>query len=290
MLLRFAVASAVLVLLLGTAGEAQTPPATSAPAAPAPAKTDPNKPPAKAVAKKPSAKAKSGTKQPAAVETGPCRLGVISAIGDRFSVHKFGITIFETEDYEVPVESWGLDDLAVARVRAATGNDPSVRRINYPKGIFEPFYHPKSLFLREPNEDLQQIVRSITPNANCERYMVIIRFKGTVAGTKMQINGVGVYSQGIGSLARHSHLFANVGVMMLDGSTYERINSSPSLAAIGDSLSRAFQLQEDPLTKLDHSFFPDPPASASTSAVLRERTRALVSARLDRVIPGRLQQ
>jgi hypothetical protein len=290
MLLRFTVASAVLVLLLGTAGEAQTPPATSAPVAPAPAKTDPNKSPAKTVAKKPAAKAKTGTKQPASVETGPCRLGVISAIGDRFSVHKFGITIFETEDDEVPVEGWGLDDLAVARVRAATGNDPSVRRINYPKGTFEAFYHPKSLFLREPNEDLQQIVRSVTPNANCERYMVIIRFKGTVAGTKMQINGVGVYSQGIGSLARHSHLFANVGVMMLDGGTYERINSSPSLAAIGDSFSRAFQLQEDPLTKLDHSFFPDPPASASTSAVLRERTRALVSAHLDRAIPRRLQE
>jgi hypothetical protein len=281
MLLRFVVASAVLVLLFGTAGEAQTPPATSAPAAPAPAKT---------VAKKPAAKAKPGAKQPAAVETGPCRLGVISAIGDRFSVHKFGITVFETEDNEVPVEGWGLDDLAVARVRAATGTDPSVRRISYPKGTFELFYHPKSLFLREPNEDLPQIVRSITPNANCERYMVIIRFKGTVPGTKMQIDGVGVYSQGIGSLARHSHLFANVGVLMYDGGTYERINSSPSLAAVGDSLSRAFQLQEDPLTKLDHSLFPDPPQSASSSAVLKERTRALVSAQLDRVIPDRLQQ
>jgi hypothetical protein len=279
MLRRFAIASAVLVLLFGTAGEAQTPPATSAPAAPAPAKT---------VAKKPAAKAKSGAKQPAAVETGPCRLGVISALGDRFSVHKFGLTIFETEDSEVPVEGWGLDDLAVARVRAATGNDPSVRRINYPKGAFEAYYHPKSLFLLEPNEDLPQIVRSLTTNANCERYLVITKFKGTVSGTKMEINGIGVYSQGIGSLARHSHLFANVGVGIYDGGTYERIN--PSLAAIGSSLSRAFQLTEDPLTKLDHSLFPDPPQSVSTSAVLKERTRALVSAQLDRVIPGRLQE
>ena len=215
---------------------------------------------------------------------------MISALGDRFSVHKFGITIFETEDNEVAVDGWGLDDLAVARLRAATGTDPSVRRINYPKGTFELFYHPKSIFLREPNEDLQQIVRSITPNANCDRYMVIIKFKGIVPGTKMEIDGIGVYSQGIGSLARHAHLFANVGVLMYDGGTYERINSSPSMAAIGESLSRAFQLQEDPLTKLDHSLFPDPPQSAAGSAVLKERTRALVSARLDRAIAHRLQQ
>jgi hypothetical protein len=279
MLLRFAVASAVLVLLFGAAGEAQTPPATSVLTTPAPAKN---------VAKKPATKAKSGAKQPAAVETGPCKLGVISALGDRFSVHKFGLTIFETEDSEVPIEGWGLDDLAVARVRAATGTDPSVRRINYAKGAFEPYYHPKSRFLPDPNEGLPAIVRNVTPNANCERYLVITRFKGTVSGTKMEINGIGVYSQGIGSLARHSHLFANVAVAMFDGGTYERIN--PSLANIGSSLSRAFQLMEDPLTKLDHSLFPDPPESASTSGVLKERTRALISAQLDRVIPGRLQE
>jgi hypothetical protein len=279
MLRRFTVAAILLVLFFGTAGEAQTPPATAAPNSPAPAKP---------VAKKPAAKAKAGAKQSAAVETGPCKLGVISAVNDRFSVHKFGLTVFETEDNEVPIESWGLDDLAVARVRAASGNDPAVRRISYPKGTFELYYHPKSIFLREPNEDLQQIVRSITANANCERYLVIIKFKGTVAGTKMEINGVGVYSQGIGSLARHSHLFANVGVVIFDGGTYERIN--PSIAAIGSGLSRAFQLTEDPLNKLDHSLFPDPPESAATSAVLKERTRALVSAQLDRVIPDRLRE
>ena len=144
-------------------------------------------------AKKPAPKAKT-TAKPVAVETGPCRLGVISALGNRFSVHKFGLTIFETEDNEVPVEGWGLDDLAVARVRAATGTDPSVRRINYPKGAFEPYYHPKSRFLPDPNEGLPAIIRSITPNANCERYLVITRFKGTVPGTKMEINGIGVYS------------------------------------------------------------------------------------------------
>ncbi len=121
MLRQFAVASAVLVLLFGTASQAQSPPATNAPpTAAAPAKT---------AAKKPAPKAKPGAKK-AAIETGPCGLGVISAIGDLFSVHKFGITIFETEDDEVAVDGWGLDDLAVARARAATGNDPSVRRLN----------------------------------------------------------------------------------------------------------------------------------------------------------------
>lgn len=275
MFTRFAIVLASIVLFSSTAGQAQTP--VEQPAASAPAKP-----------KKAATKAKAAAKQPAVVESGPCRLGVISVIGDRFSVHKFGLTIFETEDSEVPIEGWGLDDLAVARVRAATGNDPGVRRISYPKGTFDLYYRPKSLFLREPNEDLPQIMRSITRNANCERYMVITKYKGTISGTKMETNGIGIYSQGIGPLARHAHLFANLRIQIFTGDTYQPIN--PSLSAIGSSLSQAFRLMEDPMKQLDHAHFPEPAEAASASPVLKERTRALLSAELDRVIPARLQE
>ena len=186
------------------------------------------------------------------------------------------------------MNGWGLDDLAFARVRAATGSDPSVRRIAYPTGAFEPYYNPKSRFLPDPNEGLPAIVRGITSNANCERYLVITKYNATVAGTKMEIKGIGAYSQGIGSLVRHYHLFANVAVSMYDGATYEKINRS--FAAFGASFTAGLGLTEDPLTKLDESVFPNPPESASSSTALKERTRALVSARLDRIIPVYLQQ
>ena len=104
----------------------------------------------------------------------------------------------------------------------------------------------------------------------------------------MEIKGIGAYSQGIGSFARHYHLFANVAVSMYDGATYEKINRS--LAAFGASFAAGLGLTEDPLTKLDESVFPNPPESASSSTALKERTRALVSARLDRMIPVYLQQ
>ena len=267
----------ILVSCLTAAGWAQSPAPSSAPAAT----------PAKPVTKKAAPKAKAAAKQPVA-ETGPCRLGVISALGDRFSVQKFGLTIFENEESEAAMNGWGLDDLPFARVRAATGADPSVRRIAYPKGAFDPYYNPKSRFLPDPSEGLPAIVRGITANANCERYLVITKYNGVVPGTKMEIKGIGAYSQGIGSFARHYHLFANVAVSMYDGATYEKINRS--LAAFGASFAAGLGLTEDPLTKLDESVYPNPPESASGSTALKERTRALVSARLDRVIPVYLQQ
>jgi hypothetical protein len=271
-------AATILVSCLTAAGWAQSPAPSSAPAAATPAKP---------VTKKAAPKAKAAAKQPVA-ETGPCRLGVISALGDRFSVQKFGLTIFENEENDAPMNGWGLDDLPFARVRAATGADPSVRRIAYPAGAFEPYYNPKSRFLPDPSEGLPAIVRGITANANCERYLVITKYNGVVPGTKMEIKGIGAYSQGIGSFARHYHLFANVAVSMYDGATYEKINRS--LAAFGASFAAGLGLTEDPLTKLDESVFPNPPESASGSTALKERTRALVSARLDRMIPVYLQQ
>ncbi len=271
-------AATILVSCLTAAGWAQSPAPSSTPAAATPAKP---------VTKKAAPKAKSAAKPPVA-ETGPCRLGVISALGDRFSVQKFGLTIFENEENDAPMNGWGLDDLPFARVRAATGADPSVRRIAYPAAAFEPYYNPKSRFLPDPSEGLPAIVRGITANANCERYLVITKYNGVVPGTKMEIKGIGAYSQGIGSFARHYHLFANVAVSMYDGATYEKINRS--LAAFGASFASGLGLTEDPLTKLDESVFPNPPESASGSTALKERTRALVSARLDRMIPVYLQQ
>jgi hypothetical protein len=231
---------------------------------------------------------KSAAKPQVETESGPCRIGVIPAIGEHFSVQKFGVTIFETEENEVPIEDWGLDDLVLARVRAATGADPSVRRIAYPKGAFEPYYNPKSRLLPDPNEGLPAIVRNMTPNANCERYLVVTTFKGELPGTRLLLNGIGTYNQGLGTLLRHSHLFANIMITIIDGRTYER-NERP-FANFGDRLANSLRVTEDPLNKLDNSLFPDPPAAAAKSATLRERTRALVAATLDQTLPGYLKE
>ena len=277
MLRRFATAI-ILVSCLAAAGWAQTPLTTDAP----PATT-----PAKPVARKAAPKAKAAATKPVATEAGPCRIGVISAVGDRFAVQKFGLTIFETEESEVAVDGWGLDELVVARVRAATNNDPTVRRIAFPKGAFQTFYNPTSRFLPDPREGLPAIVRNITPTAKCDRYLVVTRSKGQVPGTNLILDGVGAYNRGIGSVLRHSHLFAHIALSMLDGITYERVNRP--FAGVGARLAAGLRITEDPLTKLDNSLFPESTAAVPGSTALRERTRTLIAANLDQVLPDYLK-
>jgi len=274
----FAAVTILVSCFFTAAGWAQTPSTTDAPAVTAPAKP---------VAKKPAPKAKAAAKQPVAAEAGPCRLGVISAIGDRFAVQKFGLTVFETEESEVAVDGWGLDDLVVARVRAGTNNDPTVRRITYSKGAFQPFYNPTSRFLPDPREGLPAIVRGITPTAKCDRYLVVTRSKGQVPGTNLMLDGIGAYNRGLGSLLRHSHLFAHIAVSMLDGITYERINRP--FAGVGARLAAGMRLTEDPLTKLDNSLFPESTSAVPGNATLRERTRTLIAANLDQILPDYLK-
>ncbi|MET0905381.1 MAG: hypothetical protein ABWY10_04835 [Tardiphaga sp.] len=239
------------------------------------------------MAKKAAPKAKAAPKQPVASEAGPCRIGVISAVDDRFAVQKFGLTVFETEESEIAVNGWGLDDLVVARVRAATNNDPTVRRIAFPKGAFQPFYNPTSRFLPDPREGLPAIVRNITPTAKCDRYLVVTRSKGQVPGTNLILDGVGAYNRGIGSVLRHSHLFAHIALSMLDGITYERVNRP--FAGVGARLAASMRLTEDPLTKLDNSLFPESTSAVPGNAALRERTRTLIAANLDQILPDFLK-
>jgi hypothetical protein len=223
---------------------------------------------------------------PVVTDHGPCRLGVIPAVGDTFVVQKIGLTVFGNEYAEIAT-NWGLDDLVFARVRSAAGPTLPVRRISYPPGAFEHYYHPASRLLPDPREGLSAIVSGIAANAGCERYLVITRFSGQLPGTNQRLDGVGAFNQGLGSVLRHSHLFANIALTSLDGQTFA--TQPHNGADIAARFQEPLRLTEDPLKKLDNEYFPDPPSTAAASAVLRDKTRALVSATVDRLLPPYLK-
>src|ERR1700730_11231051 len=88
--------------------------------------------PAKPAAKKQTPKAKTSAKPPASADAGPCQIGVIPVNSNQFAVQKVGLTILGNEYAQVPVDSWGLDDLVVMRVRAAAAG-AAVRKVAYTK-------------------------------------------------------------------------------------------------------------------------------------------------------------
>jgi hypothetical protein len=243
--------------------------------------------PATKPAAKAAPKSKAAAKQPAAAESGPCQIGIISAIGSKFAVQKVGLTVFGNELTEVPIDAWGLDDLVVARVRAAASGI-NVRKIAYPKAAFEPYYHPPTRLFRNDDEELAAVVKQIVTSPNCARYFVFTTYAAQLQGTNQTLPGIGVLHHGSGPFSNTS-LFANFVLRVFDGQSFA-IAKRPSVD-LGSILAGSFgRLGQDPLTKLEAEDFPATPADAAASSTLRDHTRALVGARLDKAVAAYLKQ
>jgi hypothetical protein len=272
------------VALLLTVALAQPALAQTAPTAapkPSPAKASPTKPsPAKPAAKKPAP-----PNTDAAAEHGPC-IGVIPHIGESFVEQVVGLTMFGNDLKEVPIESWGLDDLVVARVRAAAGPRFAVRRIAYPANAFEAYDHPA--FLHIP--DLKGIVQTIAGTGGCERYLVVVKSGSQYGATNQPVKGIGIVHQG-GIIDRFSHtyLFAMTALLVYDGRTFEVLKNG--VAGIADEDTLVDRLRrgvahdtpiQGPSRELED--FAWPPAPDAVTG-LRDPTRALLAASLDVALP-----
>jgi hypothetical protein len=257
---------------------AQAPPAASAAATTA---TSVVKPPAKRPAPRPPADAKPHAQAP----SGRC-LGVIAAAGDRFMVKKIGLTVFGNETKIAPIEAWGLDDLIVARVRVAAGAGVPVLRLAYPKDAFEPYYDPQSKAFRNSWGQLTAIVRRIAAGTNCRRYVVVTGLPGAYSRTNETLSGVGVFQA---SLFKKTYLFAYVHVTVFDGENFA-IRKNP-YATIQSRLTEALLVpRKDFNLEIDSTLFPMSAAEAANSTTLRDGARAVLTEKLDDLLPAFLKE
>lgn len=262
----------VTLSLLASAAMAQTGPNSQTPATTPVAKTSAGKP-----AKKPSPQAKAGASLAGPVETGACQLGVVAGIDDKFAVQKIGITVFGNELAEAPVD-WGYNDIVVERVRANAPAATAVRRIAYPKGAFDRYYNPPESLFGNSRGDFVAIVQQIIGSAHCDRYIVITGFQGMSADSHQPIKGVGVVTQG-GS----TRIFANLMIQIFDGKTLEM---QSQLSRLGSVLANAFKSDDrKPVDAINAAEVPDSAEAAAHNAMLRDRTRAVLAAHLDRRLP-----
>ena len=213
----------------------------------------------------------------------------------RFSVQKFGLTIFENEGSDAPMNGWGWAICRFARVRAAA--PAQILRFDgsaYPAGAFEPLLQSeievsasikRGLAGNRPGHHRQRKLRALSGHNEIQR--------GWCRAPKWRSSGIGAYSQehrivrpALPSVRQccRSHVY--------DGATYEEISRS-LCRPWRLRLQRVSGVTEDPLTKLDEiGRFPNPPESASGSTALRKerapsfRPNDLTSASHDSRLPS----
>ena len=130
----------------------------------------------------------------------------------------------------------------------------------------------------------------ITANASCARYVVVTTFTAQLGGTNQTTRGIGVLNHGTSLFSRTS-LFAHISVKVLDGQSFA-VHKNP-FANLGSMLSGTLShvtLTLKPLTELDNTAFPEPATEAANSAILRNHTRALLTAYFDKTLPEYLKE
>jgi hypothetical protein len=234
----------------------------------------------------PSVAAKAAAKPTAAAATsGPC-IGVISALGDSFGVQKIGLTVFGNEYKEISVPAWGLDDLVVARVRAAAGPRVSVKRIGYAKGAFEPYEHAKTL-LHDSEADLAAVVKTIAAAGGCARYLVVVRFSTSFSNTNQTIKGIGAVNYGY-SFSNRTYVFAITGIRLYDGRDFALLKKGIGGRSSQDGPFLYFNsFVRGPNRELKDFEWPDNKPEAVVAAA-RDTARAVLSESLDRALPDLL--
>jgi hypothetical protein len=244
----------------------------------------PNPSPAKPSPAKPALKKPASPKPDVAAQRGPC-IGVIPHIGDHFVVQTIGVMAFGNDLKEVPMESWGLDDLVVARVRAAAGAGVAVRRIAYPANAFEPYDHPPRRLFGDGDKDLKSVVQAIVGAGGCERYVVVVKDKNADRLTNQTFAGIGVYSRAGADV----HLFALAALIVFDGHTFEILKKgvgAPVEEKIGNNPTLYDLTRTNPMrgANVPLNDFSWPPATEAVMG-LRDATRALLAESLDKTLP-----
>ena len=262
---------------------AQTAP-TAAPN-PSPTKSLPAKPAAKKPASPSSDAGATSPSAAGAAQRGRC-IGVIPHIGDHFAVQTIGLGMFGNELKEVPIESWGLDDLVVARVRAAAGTGVAVRRIAYPANAFEPYDHPPRRLFGDADKALKSVVQAIASAGGCERYVVVLKDTNADRITHQAFTGIGIFSRAGGDV----HLFALTALSVFDGHTFEVLKKhvgSPVEEKVGSNPTLFDLTRTNPMRGANVPLkedFPWPPAPDAVMG-LRDATRALLAESLDKTLP-----
>jgi hypothetical protein len=249
--------------------------------APTPA---PKPSPAKPVAKKPAP-----PKPDAVAQRGPC-IGVIPHIGKRFVVQKVGLTMFNNEHKEVPIESWELGDLVVARVRAAADTRFAVRRIAYPANAFAPYDNPPLFHI--PENDLKGVVQTVAHGSGCERYVAVVESASQFSNTNQTVKGIGIVNSGLFNSGA-TRLFVLTALFVFDGHTFDVLKKGAGTVdperSGGDSLLPGLILGSairGPSRGLKD--FSWPPALDAVMS-LRDPTHSLLAESLDKVLPKLLE-
>jgi hypothetical protein len=152
-------------------------------------------------------------------------IGIISAVGDKFTFTQSGLTGFDNTPRSFSVETWGLDEQIVARATAVLGQHFQVQTVTYQRELFSAPERVSSIpgadLVRE--DPLKELVRSHVAPQGLDAYVVITKATLKYGTRGVPVNGIG--------LIRHRALLDSSAIVhalyvirVIDGHTFRTID------------------------------------------------------------------
>lgn len=127
------------------------------------------------------------TAKPASQKT----IGLISIIGDSFTVKTIGIMVFGNAEDKYPIPGWKVNDRVAATITNLLKKNFRVKRIPATEADFASVYAPGDLF-RDRTAEFDAAVGKVAASQPADYYLAVSRMVSPVGSSNQYVGGLGV--------------------------------------------------------------------------------------------------
>jgi len=150
-------------------------------------------------------------------------VGIVSAIGDQFTLAKTGLTGLGSNSRSVSIASWGLDDLIVQRVTEVLSVRFQVQPVSYSRATFAAIQEsPIAAVDLVRGDRFKKLVQTDVSPQGLDAYIVITKAKANFGGGNRKVEGVGLITYSA-VLESFGLLHALYEIRVVDGRTFDVI-------------------------------------------------------------------
>lgn len=208
-------------------------------------------------------------------------VGIVSAVGDEFTLTKAGLTGFENSARTFSIKAWGLDDLIVRHVGALLGPRWQVRPVTYRRAALATVERdspvPLSNLLRD--DPIEKLVRTEISPQELDAYVVITKATSGYGSRAKTVAGVGMINHDA-ALDSYHEIHALYAIRVIDGHDLKVIDKRSAAPLNNTEMIRL----EGPSREVDASLQP-----ADNGTLPNDKLKDAIIDLIERSLPTTLQ-
>ena len=168
-------------------------------------------------------------------------IGIVSAIGDDFTLTRAGLTAPSEAEQHFSILPWGLDDLVAIRLGVLLGGRFEVHGLTYSRASFLAKEHPSAFavakLLSARENRVSDLIRTQVAPQGLDVYVVVTKATSSYGSRSRTASGIGVIDR-VAVFGSSAQLHALYTITVIDGHTFKVIGKEVAGPLESDELFR----------------------------------------------------